>query len=332
MPSSYTSNLGMELQATGENDGTWGGKANAVFNQIDEAIAGVAAVTITATGLTLAITDAGTGEAARHFQIDVNGTPTAVPTMIVPNIEKAWIIRNNSGKDVLMRTATGSTATVGAGINTFMYCDGSNVIARALPNDRLDEIEALAVTDSNLIVGNGSSWVAESGATLRTSLGLGTGDTPDFTGITFGGAGGTLNRWVTGGWSPTLTVGGGADKITSSTAIYARIGTLVFVHAYIVANRGTDTGTIAIGGLPFTVSSAAGSAGPISFVAYDNSDGYNGGLLAAFKFGENSTNINTYSQGNSGSWALQALNGSTFMRASYNVSMTLSGCFITSSA
>lgn len=37
----------------------------------------------------------------------------------------------------------------------------------------LDAIAALAKTDNNFIVGNGSTWVAESGATARTSLGLG---------------------------------------------------------------------------------------------------------------------------------------------------------------
>ena len=40
---------------------------------------------------------------------------------------------------------------------------------------RLDEIAALSVTDGNIIVGNGSSWVAESGATARASLGLSIG-------------------------------------------------------------------------------------------------------------------------------------------------------------
>jgi hypothetical protein len=36
----------------------------------------------------------------------------------------------------------------------------------------LTDIEALAKTDGNIIVGDGSNWVAESGATARTSLGL----------------------------------------------------------------------------------------------------------------------------------------------------------------
>jgi hypothetical protein len=40
---------------------------------------------------------------------------------------------------------------------------------------RLDEIAALAVTDGNIIVGDGASWVAESGATARASLGLAIG-------------------------------------------------------------------------------------------------------------------------------------------------------------
>ena len=38
---------------------------------------------------------------------------------------------------------------------------------------QLDDIAALAVTDGNFIVADGANWVAENGATARTSLGLG---------------------------------------------------------------------------------------------------------------------------------------------------------------
>lgn len=38
----------------------------------------------------------------------------------------------------------------------------------------LAAVAALTPTDSNFIVGNGTTWVAESGSTVRTSLGLGT--------------------------------------------------------------------------------------------------------------------------------------------------------------
>ncbi len=50
-------------------------------------------------------------------------------------------------------------------------------------SSKLGKIASLAVTDSNFIVGNGTNWVAESGATARTSLGLGTGDSPTFAGV-----------------------------------------------------------------------------------------------------------------------------------------------------
>ena len=44
MPSTYTSRLRLELQATGENRTTWGINANQVFSRIEEAIAGMAQV------------------------------------------------------------------------------------------------------------------------------------------------------------------------------------------------------------------------------------------------------------------------------------------------
>jgi len=54
----------------------------------------------------------------------------------------------------------------------------------------LTAIGALAKTDGNIIVGDGSTWVAENGATARTSLGLGTADTPTFAALALGGANG----------------------------------------------------------------------------------------------------------------------------------------------
>src|SRR3990167_738532 len=52
----------------------------------------------------------------------------------------------------------------------------------------LEDIIALAQTDGNFIVGDGTNWIVESGATVRTSLGLGTGDSPQFTGLEVGNA------------------------------------------------------------------------------------------------------------------------------------------------
>jgi hypothetical protein len=52
---------------------------------------------------------------------------------------------------------------------------------------QLTDVAGLAVTDGNFIVGNGTNFVGESGNTARTSLGLGTGDSPQFTNETLTG-------------------------------------------------------------------------------------------------------------------------------------------------
>jgi len=51
----------------------------------------------------------------------------------------------------------------------------------------LTGIADLSSTNSNFIVGSAGGWVAESGNTARTSLGVGTGDSPTFTGLTLSG-------------------------------------------------------------------------------------------------------------------------------------------------
>lgn len=55
----------------------------------------------------------------------------------------------------------------------------------------LDAIAALTATDGNFIVGNGTTWVAESGATARTSLGLGSVATENTVPVAKGGTGAT---------------------------------------------------------------------------------------------------------------------------------------------
>ncbi|MEM8575518.1 MAG: hypothetical protein AAGF48_12885 [Pseudomonadota bacterium] len=51
----------------------------------------------------------------------------------------------------------------------------------------LTAIAGLAVTDGNVIVGNGTTWVAESGATLRTSIGVDAAGTDNSTNVTLTG-------------------------------------------------------------------------------------------------------------------------------------------------
>jgi hypothetical protein len=59
-----------------------------------------------------------------------------------------------------------------------------NVVISNLQWQNISTISTLEKTDGNILVGNGSTWVAESGATARTSLGLGSGSAVNFASVT----------------------------------------------------------------------------------------------------------------------------------------------------
>ena len=71
-------------------------------------------------------------------------------------------------------TATGTELNYMDGVTSAVQ---TQLDAKQASDADLTAIAALANTDGNFIVGNGTAWVAESGATVRTSLGLGTAAT-----------------------------------------------------------------------------------------------------------------------------------------------------------
>jgi len=198
MASTYT-DLGLELMVTGENAGTWGDKTNTNLQLIQQGFAGYQEVSIAGGAQTtaLAMTD-GTLSNARNQVIKFTGTITGNQIVTIPDsIEKAYtIVNGTSGAfTVQFKTVSGSGPTFSATEKNIMlvYSDGTNVIevsnqlaGSVIGTDvqaydaGLTDIAGLAVTDGNIIVGDGANWVAESGATARTSLGVGTGDDVQF--------------------------------------------------------------------------------------------------------------------------------------------------------
>jgi hypothetical protein len=122
------SNLGLNLQATGENSGTWGQLTNVNLQEIDNAIAGV--VTITLTGnTTLAFTSNATSttftdEAGRNKTIILSGALSATTvTVSVPNIEKDYVIINNSGATATISSGGSTTVSIATGSKNYVIVD-----------------------------------------------------------------------------------------------------------------------------------------------------------------------------------------------------------------
>lgn len=103
MASTYTTNLGIEKIATGEQSGTWGGTTNTNFDIIDQAINGIETVTLASAGSsgspnTLAITDGAVSSGRNKFiEFDDGGDLGATAyVQLTPNdAEKIVIIRNS---------------------------------------------------------------------------------------------------------------------------------------------------------------------------------------------------------------------------------------------
>ena len=100
--------------------------------------------------------------------------------------------------------------------------------AKGASNANLTAIENLATTDSNFIVGSGSTWVAESGSTARTSLGLGTISTQAANSVSI--SGGT----ITGLGAPSS----GSDAATKTYVddLVAGLKTRIICRAATTAN------------------------------------------------------------------------------------------------
>lgn len=136
------------------------------------------------------------------------------------------------------------------------------------------DIFTLTPTDGNIIVGNGTTWVAESGATARTSLGVGTGDTPQFTGVEIGNASDTTLARVAAGRlqvetvelvrGPASATNNGIARFNSTTGglIQDSSGTLSDGGNLSVSN-GTFAGSVTVTGgqvvFPATQNAAAGA-------------------------------------------------------------------------
>ncbi len=196
MPSSYTQ-TGIELIATGEQSGTWGSTTNTNLQIIDRLTNGVGAITLSGTTHTLTTTDATLSD-GQYAVLVFGGSPSGTNTVTIsPNDgQHLYVVKNSSGQSVVLTQGSGGNATITDGKSAIVYANGAGAGAAVVDvtstfnfqplTATLTAIGALAVTDSNIIVGNGSTWVAESGATARTSLGLGTGDSPTFTAVTAG--------------------------------------------------------------------------------------------------------------------------------------------------
>jgi hypothetical protein len=97
MASTYTG-LGVELQATGENAGTWGTKTNTNLQILEQISGGFTQQALTSGGtVTLTASDGSTGAVLAHRMIEFTGSLSDNAVVTIPlDVQTFYILRNSS--------------------------------------------------------------------------------------------------------------------------------------------------------------------------------------------------------------------------------------------
>jgi hypothetical protein len=168
MASTY-SDLKIELIGTGDQSGTWGTTTNAnLGTALEEAIVGRATATFASDAdLTLTLTNSNATQVARNLVLNVTSgvSLTATRDLIVPAIEKPYIIQNNTtGAQSIRVIVAGTGVTVPNGKTAIVYNNGTDVTTA------IDFIPSLTL-GAALPVASGGTGITSFGTGVATFLG-----------------------------------------------------------------------------------------------------------------------------------------------------------------
>lgn len=186
MPSTYTTNIGIEKIATGEQSGTWGNTTNTNFDLIDQAVNGIISITLPSAGSSgspnaLAITNGAVSDGRNAFVEFTDGGDlgaTAYVQLTPNDAEKIVVVRNSlsGGRSILLFQGTYNASNdleVPNGVDMLVKFDGAGVSATVTSVFEYLRVGNLMVDD--LIIANGTAvTLFNSGNTRLATTATGT--------------------------------------------------------------------------------------------------------------------------------------------------------------
>lgn len=172
MASSYSA-LKIELIGTGEQAGTWGVTTNNNLGDggagLEQAIVGMATLEtadFTANSYTLPYTDTNAVQDFRALVLNITATLSAAGEVIVPAIQKPYIVLNNSvgGYAVTVKVTGQTGVSVPNGAKILVYNNGTDVGAA------ITHLTSLTLA-SALPVASGGTGITSFGTGVATALG-----------------------------------------------------------------------------------------------------------------------------------------------------------------
>jgi hypothetical protein len=164
MASTYSA-LKIQLMATGENSGTWGNVTNVnLGTALEEAIVGSADVTFASGTVTLTLTDSNSTQAARNLRLNLTGTSGGAQDLIVPAIEKVYIVNNGCADAITVKNSGGTGIAVPAGKTMYVYNNGTNVV------DAVTHLTSLTLGSALPIASGGTGSTSTTYANLQSNV------------------------------------------------------------------------------------------------------------------------------------------------------------------
>lgn len=178
MASTYSPTLRLELIGNGEQAGTWGTTTNTNLGSLlEQAITGVQTITMGDATYTLSSFDGAVDE-ARNAVLVLGGTVTTPQNVIAPAVEKTYIVKNQTGANVTVKTSGGNGVTFTNGQVGIIYCDGTNFYSA---------VDVNSITGNLTVSGNISATgnvSATSNVTANNATFTGTVTAGSFSGVT----------------------------------------------------------------------------------------------------------------------------------------------------
>ena len=239
MPSTYTTNNGIELIGTGEQSGTWGDTTNTNLTLVDASLDGHTSITLTTTGTSgspndVPITDGATSNGRNRALIFTDGSDLggSVYVRLTPNdAKKIMFVRNSlsGSRDLILFQGTYNASNdfvLAAGKDAIVKFDGggSGAVASAVLADfALDAATITTISNTTLNTATVNATTVDTTnievTNLKAKDGTSAGSIADSNGVVTLASSVLTTTDINGGTIDGTTIGGSTPAAVTGTTI-----------------------------------------------------------------------------------------------------------------